>query len=226
VGFSVAYTAVRMIPYVFNYQGSVDSTQTDGWMQRGEPSLQHRDLVFGYQKSTKQTSFWKDRLSLSLNVNTSMTFDLQRYTYSRLNFSGGLTLGISNFLDLTLSATSENTYIYRYFKDFPGFELPMEMPEGEQNNFFLDLMNSFRFDDEERRKSSGFKLKSFGINAVHHLGDWNATLGITLSQKLERPSGRNPYYKFDTEISFAVQWIPISEIKTEMKYEKDEWKVK
>jgi hypothetical protein len=87
-------------------------------------------------------------------------------------------------------------------------------------------MNSFRFDDEEKRKSSGFKLKSFGINAVHHLGDWDATLGITLSQILERPVGGNPYYKFNTEISFLVKWIPISEIKTEMKFEKDEWSVK
>ncbi|MDR3192234.1 MAG: LPS-assembly protein LptD [Treponema sp.] len=226
VGFSVAYTAVRMIPYQFNYQGSVDSSLGDGWVQKGEESLRHRDLVFGYQKSTKKNSFWKDRLSLSFNLNTSMTFDLQRYTYSRLNFSGGLTLGISDFLDFSLSITSENTYVYRYFKDFPGFGLPIEMPAGEQNNFFLDLMNSFRFDDDDRRKSSGFKLKSFGLNAVHHLGDWNAALGISLSQTLERPSGGNPYYKFQPEISFVVQWIPISEIKTEMKYEKDEWQVK
>jgi hypothetical protein len=226
-GFSVAYTAVRMIPYQFNYRGSVDSSMTDGWVQKGDESLQHRDLVFGYRQNTRKTGFWKDRLSFSLNLNTSMTFDLQRYTYSRLNFSLGLTLGISKFLDFTLSATSENTYLYRYFKNMPGFELPIEMPEGEQNNFFLDLMNSFRFDDEERRKSSGFKLKSFGINAVHHLGDWDATLGVALSQRLEQStSGGNPYYKFDTEISFVVKWIPITEIKTEMKYEKDEWKVK
>jgi hypothetical protein len=225
-GFSVVYTAVRMIPYKFNYQGSVDSTMTDGWVQKGEESLQHRDLVFGYRKTTGKASFLNDRFSFSLNLDTSMTFDLQRYTYSRLNFSSGLTLGIRNFLDLSLSVTSENTYIYRYFKDLPGFGIPVEMPEGEQNNFLLDLMNSFRFDDEERRKSSGFKLKSFGLNAVHHLGDWDATLGITLSQILERPTIGTPYYKFNTEISFLVQWIPISEIKTEMKFEKDEWMVK
>jgi hypothetical protein len=215
-----------MIPYQFNYQGSVDSAAADGWIQSGEEGLQNRDLVFGYRKTTRKTGLWKDRLSFSLNLNTSMTFDLQRYTYSRLNFTGGFTLGITKFLDLTLSATSENSYIYRYFKDLPGFNLPINLPEGEQNNFFLDLMNSFRFDDEERRKSSGFKLKSFGLNAVHHLGDWDATLGIALSQMLERPTTGNPYYKFNTEISFVVKWIPISEIKTELRYEKDEWTVK
>jgi hypothetical protein len=226
LGFSVAYTAVRMIPYQFNHQGSVDPALADGWVQKGEESLQNRDLVFGYQKTSSKNTFWDDRLSLAFNVNTSMTIDLQRYTYSRLNFSGGLTLGISDFLDLSFSAISENTYIYRYFKDLPGFELPIAMPEGDQNNFLLDLMNSFRFDDEERRKDSGFKLKSLKLNAVHHLGDWNATLGITLSQSLERPSTGTPYYKFEPEISFLVQWIPITEIKTEMRHEKDEWKVK
>jgi lipopolysaccharide assembly outer membrane protein LptD (OstA) len=224
--FSIAYTAVRMIPYEFNYQGSVDPAMGNGWVQHGEEGLQNRDLVFGYRKTIAKTSFWKDRITFSLNLNTSMTLDLQRYTYSRLNFSSGFTLGIDKFLDLTFSVMSENTYIYRYFKDFPGFELPISLPEGEQNNFFLDLMNSFRFDDEERRKSSGFKLKSFGINAVHHLGDWDATLGVSLSQKLERPSTGNPYYKFDTEIAFLVRWIPISEIKTEMNFKNDEWTVK
>jgi hypothetical protein len=226
LGFSVAYTAVRMIPYEFNYQGSADSAMADGWIQKGEESLQNRDLVFGYRNTTRKSNLWNDRLSFSLNLNTSMTFDLQRYTYSRLNFSGGFTLGLSKFLDLSLSVTSENAYLYRYFKDLPGFELPVALPDGEQNNFFLDLMNSFRFDDEEKRKSSGFKLKSFGLNAVHHLGDWDAALGIALSQILERPTTGNPYYKFNTEISFIVRWIPVSEIKTEMNFKNDEWRVK
>jgi lipopolysaccharide assembly outer membrane protein LptD (OstA) len=227
LGLSLTYTAVRMIPYRFNYQGSVDPAMADGWVQKKEEeSLQHRDLVFGYRKTFAKNKLWKERLSFSLNVNTSLTFDLQRYTYSRMNFSGGLTLKLNKFLDFNFSVTSENTYIYRYFKDLPGFELPIKLPEGEQNNIFLDLVNSFRFDDEEKRKSSGFKLKSFNINAVHHLGDWDATLGIALSQALERPGTGNPYYKFNTEISFLVKWIPISEIKTELRYEEDEWRVK
>ncbi|GHV93071.1 hypothetical protein AGMMS50268_35740 [Spirochaetia bacterium] len=214
-GFSAAYTAVRSIPYHFEV-GS-------GWVQQGEEGLNSRDFVLGYNQTFKKEELWKKRLSFSLNVNSSMTFDLQRYTYSRLNFGMGFTLGINKFVDISLATTSENSTVYRYFKDIPGFQIPISMPEGDQNNFFLDLANSFRFDKEELRKSSGFKLKTFKLQITHHLGDWNAKLGMTLSPYL--PSGAREY-KFNNELSFVVQWIPISEIKTEMNYNKDVWTFK
>jgi hypothetical protein len=40
-----------------------------------------------------------------------------------------------------------------------------------------------------------------------------------------RPDGATEY-KFNNELSFVVQWIPISEIKTEMNYDKEVWTVK
>jgi hypothetical protein len=127
-------------------------------------------------------------------------------------------MAIKNFLDLSFSATSENSVIFRYFQNIPFFKLGVELP-GERN-VFIDLMNSFRFDDEELRKSSGFKLKTFNLSLTHHLGDWNAKLGVTLSPYLDQTSF--PYrYKFNNTISFLVQWVPISEIKTEMSYDKD-----
>jgi hypothetical protein len=60
------------------------------------------------------------------------------------------------------------------------------------------------------------------------LGDWNAILGVTLSPYLYRPpnSAEIPVYKFNNEISFVVQWIPISEIKTDIRYTKEEWVIK
>ncbi|MDR1127121.1 MAG: hypothetical protein LBL06_03210, partial [Treponema sp.] len=83
---------------------------------------------------------------------------------------------------------------------------------------FIDLLNSFDFGDEAKRKSSGFKLKSFSLSAVHHLGDWDATLSVTMSPYLDNKS-RPPVYKFNNQISFLVQWKPIAEIKTEMTYD-------
>jgi hypothetical protein len=71
----------------------------------------------------------------------------------------------------------------------------------------------------EKRKSSGFKLKSFGLDMVHHLGDWDATLGINLAPEFDTAALR---YKFNTEISFVVQWKPIKEFKSEIKYDSDE----
>jgi hypothetical protein len=107
-------------------------------------------------------------------------------------------------------------------------DLPVNYPEGEQNNFFIDLFNSFRFDDIEKRKSSGFKMKSFNLSATHHLGDWNAILGITMSPYLVRNASSTPHYSVNTSFSFLVQWVPISEIKSDIKYDKqnNQWTIK
>jgi hypothetical protein len=222
VGFTAAYTMIRTKPYKLNYNGSVDPSKPDGWLQEQTEGLHPRDLTLGYRQTFKKESLWKKRLSFTVNLNTGLFFDLQRYTNSRFNFTLGFILGISNFLDFSFSATSENAVIFRYFKDLPFLDLPSDLPSGEQDNLFTDLINSFRFDDEVKRRSSGFKMKSFNLSATHHLGDWNAILGVTLSPYLDR-DGQVPVYKFNNEISLVVQWVPISEIKTDIKYNKDEW---
>jgi hypothetical protein len=106
-------------------------------------------------------------------------------------------------------------------------KLNVNILEGPQNNLFLDLFNSFRFDDEELRRTSGFKMKNFRISATHYLGDWNATLNWTISPF--RSTGSREY-KMSSEVSFLLQWIPISEIKSDIYYnekkDKPEWVVK
>ncbi|MDR3168095.1 MAG: LPS-assembly protein LptD [Treponema sp.] len=211
-GLSASFSAVRSHTYRLESQGWIQNTGDD------DLKLNLRDLRVSYAQSYKKDSLWNNRFSFSVNVNSSLSFDFQRYTYSRFTFTLGFTLAVINFLDLSFSATSENSVIFRYFQNIPFFNLDVELP-GERN-LFIDLMNSFRFDSEERRKSSGFKLKTFNLSLVHHLGDWNAKLGVTLSPYLDQSS--YPYrYKFNNEISFLVQWVPISEIKTEMRYDKD-----
>ncbi|MDR2797597.1 MAG: LPS-assembly protein LptD [Treponema sp.] len=209
-GLSASYTAIRSRTYTLESTGWVQST--------AEETLNPLDFRLGYTKTFKKDNLWNKRLSFSFNVNSNVSFDLQRYTYSRYSFIMGFTLGISNFLDISLNTTSENAVVFRYFQNLPFFDLPVELP-GEQN-FLVDLFNSFRFDDDTLRRSSGFKLKSFRLNLVHHLGDWNAKLGITLSPYLDQ-SGSRPVYKFNNEISFLIQWVPISEIKTEITANKD-----
>jgi lipopolysaccharide assembly outer membrane protein LptD (OstA) len=216
-GFTAGFTAVHGAPYRFN-----STTAPYGWVQGGTARLHPQSLDFGFTKAIPIRQFWKDRVSLTFNTSSSLNIDLQRYTYSRFSASFGLTLGIKDFLDLTLSTNSENAVIYRYLRNIPGFELPIATT-GE-SNVFKDLLNSFRFDNEQLRTNSGFKLKSFNLQATHYMGDWNATLGITLSPYLESPPApAHPYYKFNTQIAFLVQWLPISEIKTELAIDKDQW---
>jgi hypothetical protein len=210
-GFNAAYTMTRSQTY--------DLVEDVGWILSPEPEkLNPREFKLSYTGTLKRDSLWGNRLAFSFNVNTSLLFDLQRYTYSSFIFSLGIVFNISNFLDIAFTATSENAVIYRYFQNLPFFRLPVEFP-GE-NNPLVDLFNSFRFDNQALRRESGYKLKSFNLTMVHHLGDWNARLGITLSPYLDQAS--RPYqYRFNNEISFLVQWVPVTEIQTEIYYDKD-----
>ena len=214
-GISASFTAARSLSYELD-------TST-GWKTvPNSEKLNMREFKLGVVEDFKRDSLWGNRLSFGLRINSALTFDLQRYTYSKFTFSLGLTLGIANFLDLSLETTSENTVVFRYFKDLPFVNFPITLP-GEQN-VFIDLLNSFRFDNEALRQSSGFKLKSIKLSALHHLGDWNAKLGITMTPYLDNTTnpGR-PVYKLNPEISFLVQWVPVSEIKTEIFHDKDKF---
>jgi len=62
-------------------------------------------------------------------------------------------------------------------------------------------------------------MKSFNFKAVHHLGDWDATLDVSMYPYLDSKSFP-PKYDVNAEVSFLVQWSAISEIKTDLKYEK------
>jgi lipopolysaccharide assembly outer membrane protein LptD (OstA) len=214
-GLAASYTALRSRTYTL---------ETTGWVQSSEDeALRPRDFSLSYNKTVARKDLWNKRLSFSVNINTNLSVDLQRYTYSRYQFTLGLTLGISHLLDITLNTYSENAVVFRYLQHLPFFDLPVELP-GEQNPL-VDLLNSFRFDDDALRRSSGFKLKSFKLSLVHHLGDWDAKLGITLSPYLD-PKGSRPVYTFNNEISFLIQWAPISEIKTEINANKDKTVIK
>jgi hypothetical protein len=214
--FKASYTMSRFKPYEL----------TDlGWVINPSESetFNPREFKMEYAQIYKKEKLWKDRISFNINVSSSLTIDLQRYTYSKFLFNLGFTLGITKFLDFSFTTSSENAVVFRYIQNWSFFNLDEEIP-GEQD-LFKDLFNSFRFDDESLRRSSGFKLKSFSLSLTHHLGDWNAKLDWRLSPYLDQ-TGSLPVYRFNNEISFVVQWIPISEAKTEITYNKDVFEIK
>jgi hypothetical protein len=216
---TLAYSGTRSRGY------ELDSSR--GWVvSTGEESYKNKDLSLSFNPKALTQSLWNDRLSYSGNFNTKIFFDLQRYTNSSFSMGLSFTLRIPNFLDLSMSVNSENAVIYRYYrsliKDLPA---GIRDAEGEQYNLFLDLLNSFRFDDDNRRRSSGFKMKNFSMNLTRKFGDWDAAFSIAMSPYL--PVGELKY-ELNSEVSFSVRWIPISEFKTDMTYSKrdDKWTVK
>ncbi len=201
--------------YSYAYEMEADY----GWKTSADPQrLLPKKISLAYNDAQARDPLWLDRIAYTLNLATSLDLDLQRYTYSTFSFSLGTTVKIAEFMDLTLSAKSQNAVLYRYLQDLPIWQENVAVP-GEQN-ILVDLADSFRFDDEEKRQSSGFKLKSFSFGATHYLGDWNAKLGIDLAPYLD--TTQVPYrYLFNTKVSFLVQWIPIPELKTQITRDKD-----
>ena len=227
-GFSANYSAAYTRPYRYNSSyGTPGAGSQTLWTLQNDPSLVPQQLSLGYNKTFAQTNLLGNRLSFSANITSSAIFDLQRYTNSKLSFNLGFTVGIANFLDLTLSTISENAVMYRYLQglNVPYYSLPTELYQNQETNMFMDLFNSFRFDNNELRRKSGFKLKSMNVSMVHHLGDWNAKLSMTMTPILDKNTF--PYtYKFSNEISFLIQWVPISEIKTQIDYTQEQLTIK
>jgi hypothetical protein len=203
------------------------SDPSSSWKWNSGPEdFKPREFRLTYNRTFKKDELWEKRLSYSLGLNTSLVLGLQRFTNSNFNFTLNFTLNITDFMDITLGTTSSNGSIYRYFRDWDIFDMPDGLPVLGETNVFTDLFNSFRFDDDTLRQSSGFKLKSFNLSLMHHLGDWNAKLDIKLSPYLDNTGGGVPSYEFNTEIAFVVQWLPISEIKTEIIRNKDRFEFK
>ena len=221
--FTASFSALFAQPYRYNFNGSVNSGLPNGWIQMPDKAFIPNELRFAYNRTFTQNNLWGDRLSFSVVLNTSLGFDLQRYTNSRFNLSLGVRTAIKGFLDLNLSTSSENAVIFKYIQGLPFFDLPTQLYPGQEMNIFIDLLNSFRFDNEDLRRRSGFKMKSLDLSLVHHLGDWNATLAMKLSPYL--PSGATSY-RFNNEISFTVQWVPIREIRTGFDYTQDRLTIK
>jgi hypothetical protein len=185
-----------------------------GWYPDTIENFNPQSFTLSYHKNIALNEGGK--LSFESSVNTGFAFDLQRYTHSNFYFTLSAGLKINRFLDLILNSHSENSVIYRYFQWLPIFKKYGIDLVGERNPF-IDLANSFRFDDINKRKASGFKLKSFGLDFVHHLGDWDATLGIKLYPEVVSISGKKEY-RFYNSISFTVQWKPIKEFQANAKY--------
>jgi len=200
------------------------------WTTEGEPDLLPKELKFSYSHSLPKTKIINNLFDLYFNISTSLNFELQQHTNSNFQFSLGFNLGLTNFLDLRISATSQNTVIFRYFKGVPGMEeLTSMYTEGEQNNLFVDLFDSFNFFDESKRRRSGFKMQRFNLDLIHHLGDWTATFNISMYpyQKTVQ-AGEIPSINIVSDFSFLVIWKPITEIKSDIKHDGriDRWTVK
>jgi hypothetical protein len=226
--FTARFTASKNARYFFVADNPSNPSLGGNWQRQGEPVLFPEELSFAYSHNFSNIEIIKNRMNLSLNLDTSLSFNLQQHTSSNFQLTLGFRTRINGLLELDLSVRSENSVIFRYFKGVPGMEeLTAMYADGEQNNLFIDLFDSFNFFDESKRRRTGFKMTRFRLSADHFLGDWKATLAIEMFPHLNTTL-TTPKYEIKADVSFLVQWTPIMEIKSDIKYEGryDRWTVR
>ena len=224
-GFAANFTATYAKQY--SYNENFFSSGGDLWEAKNEKSFEPTELNFSYKKTFEKKDIWKNRFSFSVGINSGLNLDLQQYTNSSFTFNLTLKMNVTNFLDVVFSTRSENTAMYRYLGKYnwPFFKVEkydeLYKDQGLEDNFFMDLFNSFNFFNTEDRIKSSFKLKELSVTLIHHLGDWNAKLEVTTT-----PKQNGTKWEFHNEISFLIQWVPIGEIKTDIIYKDDQLTVK
>ena len=222
--FTARFSAVKNARYFFIPDNPSDPSLGGNWRRQGEPVLFPEELSFAYFHNFSDVEIIKNRLNFTLNLDTSLSFNLQQHTSSNFQLTLGLKINIYGLLELDMSVRSENSVIFRYFKGIPGMEdLTYMYADGEQNNLFIDLFDSFNFFDEVKRRRTGFKMTRFNLTATHFLGDWEAKLTIDMFPHLNVSK-----YEIKADISFLIKWVPISEIKSDIRYEGryDRWTVR
>lgn len=215
-------TASYQMSYTYGYDMEYENDGSPkGWVQRSEKEFLPYSFTLSYSPGTKTIYRWKNRVSMGYGLSTSVVSDFIRPTNSYFTFSPSLSFKISEFVSFTFSATSKNSVIYRYFGNDIGLA-------GEEN-IFVDLINSFRFDDESLRKASGFKLKSLNFSLTHELHDWdfNTTFKIEPRLLTETDGSGNlkKYYDFSPYITINITWRPMSAMKTEIIDKYGEWEL-
>lgn len=205
-GISLSYSMNYAIPYTLDLN--------KGWVAEKEKEFLPNSVDFSYTVPSKKFLFWKNRISFTPGLSTSVKLDMIRPTNSSFVFSPSITFNINEFFNLTFKSTSKNDVIFRYFQGL--FNYDVEVP-GEKN-IFKDLLNSFDFSNQENRELSGFKLKSFSIALTHDLHDWDFKSEFSIEPKLI--TDEIPYrYDFSPYFSMSVVWKPMNMFKTEIEDE-------
>ncbi len=214
---SFAYTMSYTYGFDMNYD---DSGNAKGWQQRADKEFLPYSLSFSYSPSTKTIYTWKNRISLGLGLSTSVVADLLKPTSSYFTFAPSISFKIHEFLTFTFTSSSRNSVIYRYFGNKVGLS-------GE-TNFFKDLINSFRFDDDSLREMSGFKLQSLQFTITHEMHDWDFSMSFKIEPRLlndgfDKGKETASYYDFNPYITISILWRPMGAMKTEIIDKYGEW---
>ena len=216
--------------YTASYIAGYDFKSGKGWVSNSTKEFQPYQFNLSYSSPSKTFKHLKERLSFAPSLSTSIGYDFLRPTSSYFRFIPGLTFKVNNFLNITFSAETKNSIIYRYFCSEEDYK---KYYGGQGERIILqDLIDSFRFDDEQKRTKSAFKIQSFKIDVTHELDDWDLNCSFSIKPRLmtkltkgySRDDGKS-YYDFSPYFTISVVWRPLQSMKTQIVDEYGEWKL-
>jgi len=195
-----------------------------GWISQTDKSFQPYSLSLAYTSPSKTFKHWSDRIRWAPSLSTSLVYDFVRPTNSYFVFIPKITFKVNNFIDISFSSESRNNSVYRYF--CPDDKYAEYYQSKGERSILQDLFDSFRFDDEIKRKNTGFKLKSLNMTVTHDLDDWDLNCSFKISPRyISAANGKAAYYDFSPYFSISVAWRPMAGMKTEIVDEYGEWKL-
>ncbi len=187
----------------------------NGWLPESESKFQPSKASAAINYKYNPDPFWKNRVQLSLNIDSTWAMNLQKYTDTSFTFDLNFSLYIAEFLELSFKSKSVNRATYRYV---PGNSSEIGLPD---INIFSDLLKSFNFFNNEDRLASNFNLEYIGITAIHHLSDWDLSLEYSGEPILVTVNDFTEY-QWKSNFSIFVTWKPVPEIKKNINYSENE----
>jgi len=186
-----------------------------GWESDGESKFQPSKASAGVNYLYNPDPLWKNRLQIALNVNSSWTMNLQKYTDTAFTFDLDLSFSIAEFIELSFKSKSVNRATYRYL---PGSSSEIDLPG---LNIFSDLLKSFNFFNNQDRLDSNFNLESIGISVIHHLHDWDLNVEYS-GEPILITEDTPPGYQWQSNFSIFVTWKPVPEINNSINYSEND----
>lgn len=191
-------------------------SKDSGYTAKDNEEFLLKSVDFVYSPTSLKFYAWKNRISFSFGGKLKTSFNAIKQTQSYFVFAPEIEFAIHENLKISLKSESRNSVIYRYFGNSYG--LPGE------TNFFVDLINSYRFDNERLRRKSGFKIKNFSLKIERDLVDWLLSCELKISPRLINEYGRKRF-DFKPYFSLSIVWKPVSHFKTRVVDEYGAWKV-
>ncbi len=192
---------------LFQYMYPIDPY---GEVTGNEKSLFPSTVAFQYSLPGFDYYMWKNRIKISLGFDTGWHINLQKYSDNNFNFLFKFNLSIYKFLELSFASESYNKHTYLYIPQMA------ERVNMRWVNPLTDLLRSFNFFNIEDRYASSFKIKNLTFRMIHHLHDWDVSVGYSGSPFLKVENDGTMKYVWEPSFSISVKWNAIPQIKAKV----------